>query len=452
MALRRIPNSVRLGGTALAGVDVYTTEAIRPPTSAAAPPGPWVFPLAPNERPAVVRFGQSYEEGLQGNPGLSTPQPFNNERARNGTDRFEPTAPPDLVPLEPQANSEQLIIGYVNQLASMAPSPRDYVAHVRPEGGSSIVAHIPGSVNYGDNVQQIVDAQAVVAAGGGSLVYVAIAGNIGFSDETNNQSRATSAPAMPWATYVGHLRAILDGYRTEARGRTGQTIDFPMFVDQLGFWQLAPGPAIAATYAIEQLELGLTDPDFFCIGPSYPYAVGPDFVHLTAEAYRAKAEHDGAVTYLVIREGIDWQPLHARSAVASGNDVVLTFHVPAVAYGRHPVGQPYLVLDTAPAAWRATPAAAPEHGFRYVPGAGAARNIVSVTLGAELGTTAEVTVRLDGPAAVGAEIGIGDFGAQPSEADPPAGPACNLRDQFDVATVGGQPAWNFAATQRVAIT
>lgn len=450
----RIPrDSGRLDRALLsAGRDVATLEAVRPPL-ALGPAGPWVFTLAPNERPAIVRFGQSYEEGLLGNPGLSTPQPFANERARNGTG-IEAVFPPDLVPLVPQANSEQLIVGYVNQLASMAVAPRDYVAHMRAEGGSSIVAHVPGTGNFDNNAVQMSDAQALVVGAGGSLRYVAVAGNIGFSDETGNMSRASSVPVRPWAAYEADLRAVLTGYRNEARARTNQDTDFPMFIDQLGFWQLDPGPAIAAGYALEQLALGLADPDFFCLGPVYPYLVGADFLHLRAEAYRAKAEHDGAVTYLVIREGVDWQPLHAVSAVAAGNDVVLTYHVPAVAYGRHPAGQPFLVIDETQPAWRATPAGAPEHGYRFIPNLGLPRAVIDVFLGAEdaASATAEVVVRLDGVAEVGGQIGVADIGTQPNATIPPTAPACNVRDQFNVATVGGQAAWNFACTQRITIT
>lgn len=418
-------------------------ELMRPPRAAirTSRRGAYELPAVAGARFGVVRFGQSYEEGLMGFPALSG-QAHGNLRVENGTD---PGAPPlGLVPLEPRANSEELLVGFTHQIAREL-GLTGMIAHVRPLGGSSIVSHIPGTPLFDQQAQLMTDAAGLLAPA--PFVYVAAGCNIGFSDETGNMPRADETPAMDWPTYEAHLLSIIAGYRAEATARTGQTHAFPLFIDQLGFWQLDPGPAIAAGYSLELLELGLSNPDVVCCGPVHPYAVGPDNLHLTAEGYRAKAEHDGAVAGVVLGRGIRFRPLYAIAARAVGTRVTLSYFVPAVAYSGHAEGS-WLVLDEAAAAWRSPPADNVTHGFRYVPPvAGAARAVVGVSLGAEIvGGVAEVHVDLDGAPEASGQIGVADFGAAP-----PNGPVCNLRDRWNVTTEGGQPAWNFAATQRIAI-
>jgi hypothetical protein len=108
----------------------------------------------------------------------------------------------------------------------------------------------------------------------------------------------------------------------------------------------APPPALflyqtGGTYALDdhavamaQLDVALSDPGCFMVGPSYPM---PDKGgHLDPNGYRWLGAQFGKVMHRVLTLGEAWEPLHPMAVRREGEVVRLRFHVPVppLAWGR----------------------------------------------------------------------------------------------------------------------
>lgn len=396
------------------------------------PDGPFSFDPA-TSRNAIAWAGLSYTFGDQGFPAISTAQNYQNVRAVNSTDARAPSGTPDLIPLVANTDMESLMEGSTNQLARNWADLRNWIIHDRAVGGSELTDQDTGSTPFNNQLGMVEDVVDLVAPD--SVVYRALCtSGFGFIEEALN--------AEAWATFEARLLTFLDDYRAQILLRTGQDYDFPLVLHQTGWWVLGGTPTPAG-YALEQLNLALANPDVVLTGASYQYAIGGDNVHLTNDAYLAFAEHYGEVLTQLFQRGITWLPLYITEAEAIGNTVVLTYHVPAVEFGRH-AGGDQLVLDTGAYGWRAAAADGTTHGYRYLENAGPARTITGVSVSGN-----QVTLTLNGAAEIGASIGYADIGAQA-----PALPAGNLRDTWDGVSDSGNPdhLFNWACAQQIEIT
>lgn len=407
-------------------------EAVVPPLAPEL--GPFQFEPQAGERNALLWTGLSYVFGLQGNPSLSTSQPYDNVQALNPSSPRTPEDPAALIPLVVESGREGIYVGSANQLARNWAALRDWVVAEWGIAGE-LGDRDSGSPAYASLMSLIDDSVTLVDPD--SIVYRAVCwSGIGFAEERNGVS---------WATFETDLLALFSDYQDEVESRCGQTWEMANFFHQAGFWALGATPVVGV-YAVESLLLALATAGMYMTGPAYQYDVGGDNIHLTSTAYLALAEHMGEVMYQVMGRGIDWEPLHITSAVVGGGDtVVLTYHVPAVEYDRHGGGE-QLVLDETIHDWREAAADDTTHGFRYIEGAGSARAVTGVSISGN-----EVTLQLDGAADAGAEIGYADIGAQP-----PNAARGNLRDNW--ANAGGAEGgddtvlYNWAVSQRITIT
>lgn len=396
-------------------------------------------------RVGFLGAGQSYMEGAPGggNAILSTPQPYSCERGVNGTSPHGPQTP-GVVPLVPPV-SEDILSPAVNQFAFMNTWARDAVAHHRAIGGSFMSQQDPTSGSYANQLGQIDDVVTALAPTG--IDYIALWVQNGFTDETGNAARVDSTPNIPWATYLRQLRATLEGYRGELVTRTGQTFRPPVFITVLSFWQQG-ATAIDAGYSLEQLITGVSDGDVFIEGTTQPFALGADQVHLTPEGYRAYGTRSGCVMHVVLSQGLRWRPLYPRRATANGSRVTLEYFVPAIAFGWHTRGANALELDTdASPTWRGPAGPSSTHGFAYRELVGPARAVTAVSMGPVVGEIASVHVDLDGAAELGGTLDYCFNGAAP-----PNHAIGNLRDNFNMPTVTGDPSWQFAVPSRTVIT
>jgi len=386
--------------------------------------GPYqVIPVAGTQYAIAWLAGASYVAGEAGTPILSSSQVNSNVRLVNN-DSPHGSQTRALVPLVGVGTLESLLEGSTNQLARRwSPAyTAGLITHHRTVGGTGLGTYVNGQARYATSMQAIDDA---VIEAAGSVEYIALLeGSAIFADEL---------AAVSWATTEAALLTLLADWQDELVTRTGQTRRPPMVTYQLGWWQNGATP-IAAGYALDQLALALSNPEFIIATPAYPGNVGGDNIHLTNEGYRWLSSTLGEILARIHVDGDTWLPLHAVNATASGNDVILTYSMP-------PDGGA-VQLNTTAYTWRSAAASGTTHGFRYIEGANPARTVTGVVAS---GNT--VTVTLDGAAVAGSELGYADFGAQP-----PNAASGNVCSQLVTTTADSVEIHWWAAAQRLAIT
>lgn len=86
--------------------------------------------------------------------------------------------------------------------------------------------------------------------------------------------------------------------------------------------------------AMAQLDVALSDPGCFMVGPAYP--VPDKGGHLDPNGYRWLGAQFGKVMHRVLGRGEDWKPLHPVAARCEDQRVRLRFHVPVppLAWGK----------------------------------------------------------------------------------------------------------------------
>lgn len=185
--------------------------------------------------------------------------------------------------------------------------------------------------------------------------------------------------------------------------------------------------------AIEDMCYTNNSSGYFTQGPLYPIPIGPDAVHPTAAGQIWKNEMYGKALRQIHLEGYNnWTWMRMQSAVASGNNVIITVNVPALERNTAGSGSP-VIFDSS----GIIPAGVSNQGFRYdANGSGVSRNITSVSLGSRVGNNFTIIITLDGSAPTStlatkvngvvpsgnAFIGYADFGGAPyAPATPPRG-------------------------------
>ncbi len=130
-------------------------------------------------------------------------------------------------------------------------------------------------------------------------------------------------------------RALLRRWRDDVmsdvvRGIAGQADPPALFLYQTGGAYAHDDHAVA----MAQLDVALSDPGCFMVGPAYPV---PDKAgHLDANGYRWLGAQFGKVMHRVLTRGESWRPLHPLAVRREGQVVRLRFHVPVppLAWGR----------------------------------------------------------------------------------------------------------------------
>lgn len=193
------------------------------------------------------------------------------------------------------------------------------------------------------------------------------------------QGEADQSLATTRTEYVTSLHKLRDDYATDIKGITGQTWTPPLIMSQPSTWNAGSNPP--------KINLALLDAHrqsdgFYVVGAQYqlPYA---DNLHLTAPGYYYLGEYHARAHKSVLSTGV-WNPVMPVSATASGQKLVVKFHVPT----------PPLTIDTT------LVAAQPNYGFS-LHGTSATITGVAVT-GPD-----EVTITTSGALDEGAQVGYG---------------------------------------------
>lgn len=125
-----------------------------------------------------------------------------------------------------------------------------------------------------------------------------------------------------------------EGYRAQLRrwredvmeevvhGIAGQEARPALFLYQTGGAYAQDDHAVA----MAQLDVALSDPGCFMVGPAYP--VPDKGGHLDANGYRWLGAQFGKVMHRVLTLGEPWRPLHPVAARREGNVARVRFHVP----------------------------------------------------------------------------------------------------------------------------
>ncbi len=210
--------------------------------------------------------------------------------------------------------------------------------------------------------------------------------------------------------------------------------DFWMFLDQnsaftnYGFAN--------SDVPVAQLAAGIesTGRSIVCVCPMYflPHADG---LHLTAAGYARLGAYHGRPIRQTLG-GSKWLPLYPTSAVRTGAQVDITFHVP--------VGN--LAIDTSVVS---NPG---NYGLRWIDnGDGNSVTISSVVV--QNAAAGIVRVTLSGtPTGTGQKIGIADWGTAGAPAGPTSGARACLRDSSGDTDYYGNAMPNYAAISRIDVT
>ena len=136
------------------------------------------------------------------------------------------------------------------------------------------------------------------------------------------ESLAVGEEVVEPATYRALLGRWRDDAVAELAGITGQSDPPALFLYQTGGVYANDDH----TVGMAQLEVALSDPGCFMVGPAYPV---PDKAgHLDPNGYRWLGAQFGKVMHQVLTLGRAWRPLHPLGAAWQGDAVRVRFHVP----------------------------------------------------------------------------------------------------------------------------
>lgn len=218
-------------------------------------------------------------------------------------------------------------------------------------------------------------------------------------------------------------------YQNDFSGITGQTDPVPMFFDQISSWTAYQ--RATSRVPIQQLAAAKENPACIMIGACYPY-VFKDSAHMTNVSYRANGAQFGKVMHRVLRLGETWLPLHCTSAVALGNEILASFHVPV---------EP-LVIDTSLVVSKLN------NGFEVVDSGGGSLMISSVIL---MEDGHSVLITMSSPVPTGSLLRYAYTGTPGSWAGSGTGSSLgsargNLRDSDSYVSLWNDPCYNWCVT------
>jgi peptidoglycan hydrolase-like protein with peptidoglycan-binding domain len=345
----------------------------------------------------LISYGQSLSIGAQGQPVLSTSQPYSNLTFQGGpkvtltgntfggTNQFDMTASVPLV--EDNGNGdgsgivrgETIVSGAANGSVALAiaedganPSDLVWFASAAGKGDSLISILAKGQPWYQNYIDHVTKAKAIATANGKTYQLTSI---VWMQGEANS--------ATTRASYKNTARALFENMQADAMVITGQTVKPHVVVYQSTYAiQSGGGPALAL------LDLANERDDVHMGAPIYNLPFATDNVHLSNVGYLWAGHLYARALKDVLVDGIAPEHVNPIAVTQAGNDIHVQFHVP--------VGP--LRLDTV------TLAPTDNYGFSVSSSNGLATissialegtDTVRITVGSTLGTNPVVRYAMD---------------------------------------------------------
>lgn len=338
----------------------------------------------------ILGTGQSLALGTEGDPALSTTQPYDNVMFSKAVNPLTLTSLNPLI----EDTEESMSSGMANIITALAASigkTHDALVSVAGSGGSDYDTIKKGTTTYNNALAQVT--AGLSEAGDLDLTYGVKAVTVVHGEADGNAGSLTyDADVIEWqADYEADIQAI-----------TGQTEAIPILHTQMS--------AIAGSdVPLAQLRAHIARPGrIILVGPKY-HLPTVDGSHLTNEGYRQLGEEYGKVYYRVIVRGETWQPLRPMAVSIAGAVITIRFYVPA----------PPLVFDTS------LVSAVTNMGFEW----SGSETITDVSIVGD--DTVEIT--LDGSPVSSGQISYAQN----------ASIAGNLRDSDDTSSLNGYDLYNW---------
>jgi hypothetical protein len=290
----------------------------------------------------IIGTGQSLAVGTEGNPPLTTSQPFNNLKLSLEKVMVPPwdsnNSAFKMIPLVEPVREYGYYYGgaypgnifgetphaaMANQITSLvrAASGKDYISvHTNVgETGQGIDALSKGAAEttysgraYAATLFEVNAIKRLATQEGKTYGVGAIIITHGERDAGNT-------------SYESQLHTLWSDYNKDIKAITGQTQSIPMFIVQ----QNSCGSTGTSASMQTQWRAGVDYPgDMVCVGPNYQRQYAADGVHLTAAGYQQLGEQFAKVYYERVVLGRDWQPLQPAGVQKSGNIITVHFNVP----------------------------------------------------------------------------------------------------------------------------
>lgn len=362
--------------------------------------------LAASERPAVsgwtmaLSYGQSLSIGAQGQPPLSTTQPYANLTFVGGPKTAAGAGTASAKPLVEDSlgeggdaggnRGETLCSGMANyavQLAAVeagiAPSNLVIFSSAPGQGGTPIAGLNRGTTVYARLLAHVSSAASLASAAGRSFSVGAVAWLQGENDAEALISRAD---------YRALLMQLADDLDADVRAITGQSSPVHLLIYQTVFKVVSSAGAVA----LAQMDAVNDHKRIHFVAPVYGLPHNGDGVHLVNTGYLWAGRLFGRALKQLVVDGRRPDCIWPLSATAEGQTVRVRFRVP-----------------TAPLAFNTTDlAATANNGFRVVDDTGVLTlsamqvvdgSVVQMTVNRALGANPRVRYALD---ALGAGLTI----------------------------------------------
>jgi hypothetical protein len=274
--------------------------------------------------------GQSLSQGFNGDPALTTTQPFANLSLNESFGFPQGTSLVSLI----ESGTETVQSAMGNQITSMT-AANAYVAAVTRYGqnAASYTEINKGQASYTRGQTEFSNGQAAAALLGRGYVISGIAVLHGETDLANGVSATT---------YKAYMVQFQADHQADAQVMTSQTTAVPMLLNQPSSWYAAASRSTPTTSGgVDSTPLGIwqaardNPTSIFLVQPNYYLPYGVDGLHLTNAGYRRSGEQFGKAARS-IESGVRWYPLAPQSITLSGSTVTLVLRTPV---------QP-VVLDT----------------------------------------------------------------------------------------------------------
>lgn len=285
----------------------------------------------------ILLYGQSLSIGADGEPPISTSQPYQNVMFSSGVrigDRSNQYDASALSPLIEQLNDtrfgETPASGAVNGMTRRGienggvESEYRFLVTSSGRGGRPVGELVPGHPN-GDwerTVKAIRDAKALAESEGSSY---SVPGMLWLQGNANAWWQYPDSVAEDYVErWLADMWAPM---KNEIFNITGQSNVPYMFT-----YQAAHNPENSSTPYIgpqmAQWRASRTYEDVVLFAPSYPFPRNPDNVHATNEGYWLIGEYASRAMYETLFQRKKFRPLEPISAIWYSDSIVLKLHVP----------------------------------------------------------------------------------------------------------------------------
>ncbi len=272
----------------------------------------------------ILIIGQSFALGYDGNPALSTSQPYTNLKLNPTNTALTALVEDENLPndnVNAAVESPASALGNTLTALSDGESYRTLVSKSAVPG-AAYSAMSQGTATYNNSLAQITAGRSLVQAQGFEHRVVAIANLHGPADILNASS------------YEDYLNEWQQDYQADIFAITGQTGTLPMFIDQSSnftAYNYSSTPLVTA-----QLSAAENNPDIYMVGPKYQFTyTNSDGIHLLNTGYRWLGEYYAKAINRVL-QGETTTALVPQTVVRSGNTITVKFDVP----------EPPIVIDT----------------------------------------------------------------------------------------------------------